>query len=517
MAGNQATTKEESVAKGSNPRRSVVCISAAVCTVLAAPGAAPAEIDQSSVSFGSEISAQAWDGAGKTPPDADFDDDTDFATFDETARARDRNRDSGRSGRAEVTQSTQILSLNGTFMGVDSTGLATGSWADPNLSDGFVPFGNALSKFELEFDVVNSPVGYSINGTQAVDATPATPQCTDAEVGTFPGFATISSGCAEGPESENLDLAGTLDPGSHDFEINLRTLLSSGLATAGTGRSEYDISLRFCTIVAQTTTTNGTSGNDVICGFSDPETINGLGGNDIIFAAGGGDTIDGGAGDDRIFGDEGDDARIYGGPGDDTIDAGPGNDGPADPTLDLVIAGGPGNDQIFGGPGDDELVGRCLDLALGTPSPICPSDPPTGGESDDDNLDGGPGNDALFGDAGTNLIVGGSGNDTSTADGPAANTFLMGPGKDTSLGGDGPDRIEGEDGNDLLGGLAGNDCIIGGTGKDDLSGLAGNDTLLAKDGRRDGTIIGGPGPDKGRFDGQDRVRSVTNQNFQGGC
>jgi len=504
------------VAKGSGQRRSVVCISVAVCTVLSAPGAAMAEIDQSSVSFGSEISAQAWDGAGETPPDADFFDETNFETFDENVRARDRNRESGRQGRAEVTQSTQILSFNGTFMGVDSTGLATGSWADPNLSDGLVPFGAALSKFELEFDVVNSPVGYSINGTQAVDATPATPQCTDAEVGTLPGFATISSGCGEGPETETLDLAGTLDPGSHDFEINLRTLLSSGLATSGTGRSEYDISLRFCTIVAQGPVTNGTSGDDVICGFSDPETIDGLGGNDIIFGAAGADTIEGGAGNDRIFGDDGDDARIYGGPGDDIIDAGPGNDGPRVPGFAQVIAGGPGDDQITGGPGNDGIAGRCLEIALGNPSPICPSDPVAGGETDDDNIDGGPGNDTLFADAGANLIVGGSGIDVTGADGPGANTFLLGPGNDSASGGIGPDRIEGEDGKDLLVGFPGGDCIIGGEDKDNLQGEEGNDTLLARDGGKD-KVNGGPSPDKGRFDGRDRVTSVTNRGFQGGC
>jgi len=508
------------VAKGMDQRRSVVCISVAVCAVLVAPGSAPAEIDQSSVTTSAEINAQAWDGAGETPPDAKFDDDENFDFFESTLLAKDRNRDSGRSGKSEVTQTTQISTLDETIVEVDSTAFATGSFTDPNLGDGLTPFGNGLSEFDLGFTVVDNPVKYSITGTIAAEATPATPQCTEAEVSTFPGFAGVSSGCGEGPESEDIDLAGELAPGTHEFNLNLRTLLGSGLATSGAGSSGYEIRLRFCTILVQSEITQGTAGEDVICGTQGADTIFGNGGNDLIFGNGGADTIDGGAFGDTIFGDDGDDARLYGGPGDDLIDAGPGDDGREVTgdlvTGDLVVAGGPGDDEIIGGPGDDVLVGRCFEALFGTPSPICPLDPPTGGETDDDSLDGGPGEDDIDADGGTNLIIGGDGNDSAGALGSEANTFLLGPGNDEAAGGNGPDRMEGEAGNDRLAGVDGKDCLIAGSGKDELKGLAGDDKLLAKDGRKD-KVNGGPGPDKGRFDGQDRVRSVSNRSFQGGC
>ena len=89
-------------------------------------------------------------------------------------------------------------------------------------------------------------------------------------------------------------------------------------------------------------------------------------------------------------------------------------------------------------------------------------------------------------------------------------------GDDTVYGVGGADTIDGGSGNDGLLGADGDDCLDGGGDKDSLEGEAGDDKLLAKDGTKD-VVKGGPSPDKGRFDPRDDVRSVSNQNFRGGC
>lgn len=120
---------------------------------------------------------------------------------------------------------------------------------------------------------------------------------------------------------------------------------------------------------------------------------------DVIFGTPGADKIYGNGGDDIICGLGGDDV-IFGGGGRDHIFAGAGAD---------VVHGGAGSDTIWGGPGPDVLFGDILD----------------------DRMHGEGGNDVLIGGHGTDLLDGGGGND-----------FLRGDtGNDTFNGGSGYDII----------------------------------------------------------------------------
>jgi Ca2+-binding RTX toxin-like protein len=433
--------------------------------------------------------------------------------------------------------------------GIDSEGTAGASFFDEDPADGDAPDGSGLSEFSVSFEVTGDPVKFSLTGTISASASATNAECTEGTVTSPDGSThTVSSpaGCGS-PESANVGDTGELLPGSHSVSVQINAP-ASGPASDGTASAEYDIALRFCTIVIDqpNQTTEGTTGDDVICGTSGDDTINGLGGNDTIYGLGGADTLEGGDGDDHLFGDEGNEHRIYGGYGNDTIDGGPGNDGDI-ASLANVVAGGGGNDDISGGPGDDTIFGRCGE-DLGISAEVCPADPPLLGETDQDDINGQDGKDSIHGDADLddlaggrdrdNLfggpardhIDGGPGNELNT--GPSVNVAAIqggcgpdvifgGPGDDLIEGNDGNDEIRGEAGSDKLRGHAGNDCLVGDSSvgvhrQDVLLGHGGDDKFLARDGVHD-VVRGGPGPDKGRFDPQDDVESVQNRNFQGGC
>ncbi|NEO85642.1 MAG: hypothetical protein F6J87_15535 [Spirulina sp. SIO3F2] len=136
-------------------------------------------------------------------------------------------------------------------------------------------------------------------------------------------------------------------------------------------------------------TVDGSSGNDVISGMSDPwlmghsfdvfndDTINGNGGNDVI---------SGGEGDDNLNGNEGHD-DISGGSGVDTIDGGTGNDELSGGTGDDTLIGGEGNDIIYGGEGTDTIDG-------GEGNDLIFTGDLSGGSSD--RVTGGEGTDTFF-------------------------------------------------------------------------------------------------------------------------
>ena len=97
--------------------------------------------------------------------------------------------------------------------------------------------------------------------------------------------------------------------------------------------------------------TNGTAGNDIICGSEGDDRINGAGGNDIIYGFGGNDQLIGGDGADRMFGGLGNDMFI-GGPGIDFTSGGPGDDRFSGEVTDRIDPGAPGatGDQcVLGG------------------------------------------------------------------------------------------------------------------------------------------------------------------------
>lgn len=126
----------------------------------------------------------------------------------------------------------------------------------------------------------------------------------------------------------------------------------------------------------------GTSGDDVLVGYSSSDNIEGMSGNDVISGGDGNDQLVGGEGSDRLLGQNGNDVlsggagqdRLYGENGDDVLDGG----GEAD-TLD----GGYGADQLLGGAGDDFLDGGADDDQL------------VGGTGDD-RLEGGFGDDRYY-------------------------------------------------------------------------------------------------------------------------
>ncbi len=90
-----------------------------------------------------------------------------------------------------------------------------------------------------------------------------------------------------------------------------------------------------------------TAGDDVLTGYSTPDTISGLDGNDQLYGRDGNDALDGGPGNDSLYGENGDDT-LLGGPGDDTLRGAAGAD---------ILIGGPGNDALYGEVGADTLDG----------------------------------------------------------------------------------------------------------------------------------------------------------------
>lgn len=119
----------------------------------------------------------------------------------------------------------------------------------------------------------------------------------------------------------------------------------------------------------------GTPDDDVLFGYSRPDTIEGSLGNDSLYGRNGDDSLSGGLGNDKLYGEGGNDTLI-GAEGDDGLYAGQGND---------IMEGGTGDDQLLGESGNDILVGG----------------------DGKDRLFGGQGNDRLDGGPGTDLVFGG--------------------------------------------------------------------------------------------------------------
>lgn len=168
-----------------------------------------------------------------------------------------------------------------------------------------------------------------------------------------------------------------------------------------------------------------------LTGFGSVDIIRTGVGNDTLSGMDGNDTLDGGGGDDELHGGDHDD-DLAGGKGDDTLHGDDGND---------TIDGGGDADQISGGAGDDFIFFDSEDTVI------------DGGEDRDvgiyvDNGDltldlsatnlevviGGLGNDTLSADEATQAcIAGGEGNDTLNlgSDSGAPTVFWGGIGADT--------------------------------------------------------------------------------------
>jgi Ca2+-binding RTX toxin-like protein len=264
------------------------------------------------------------------------------------------------------------------------------------------------------------------------------------------------------------------------------------------------------TVISSEVARVGTVGNDTL-------TSAGLT-NEIVLGLGGDDTLTSGA-------------RV------DILDGGVGND-----TLRAVT--GDGNDTLIGGAGVDTYTlaataaAATVNLTTGTSTSATTG---TDTLSGIENVTGSTGGDTITDGAGSNVLNGGTGNDTfvMTADGArdtinglggndtidystqiAGLTVTLGTGSEVVgsgsiggvgsvsgvggntdiissinnfTGGTGNDTITGNaNGNRLLGG-GGNDILAGGAGVDFMDGGAGDDTLLASGGND--TLIGGAGID----------------------
>lgn len=243
----------------------------------------------------------------------------------------------------------------------------------------------------------------------------------------------------------------------------------------------------------------------------------GSGPNEVISSF---ENIVGSPHDDRLFGDAGSN-RILGWEGDDFIVPRAGDDvayGNTDRKLGSnhlgnVIVDGPGEDTI-GGPAtaDYRNANGPVVVARG---PGIPTTATSGGEVDrleairsikgsdfDDYLDakwvwGRAGDDELLGE----IVRGGSGNDTITANGGPASLHggtgddvIDGSGLDAFIeGGAGHDDLRGGDGHDIIDGGSGNDVLRGGRNRDLLLGGPGNDTIFG--GTADDVLLGEGGND----------------------
>ncbi|MEY4863984.1 MAG: hypothetical protein RLZ51_2079, partial [Pseudomonadota bacterium] len=210
-------------------------------------------------------------------------------------------------------------------------------------------------------------------------------------------------------------------------------------------------------------------------------TGNGL--NNSIAGAAGADSLDGGAGNDTLVGGAGNDTYWVDAAGDVLTEAANGGFDTVRTTLATYTLAPEIDAAIFLGEASFVATGNLLSNVI------------VGG-SGNDTLNGGLGNDTLDGGVGLDVLVGGGGNDTYRVD--AAGdliTELAGGGVDTvvtvlaaytlgveleSLTYNGTDSFVGVGNafaNTLTGG-AGNDSLRGGLGNDSLDGLGGNDTLV---------------------------------------
>jgi Ca2+-binding RTX toxin-like protein len=265
---------------------------------------------------------------------------------------------------------------------------------------------------------------------------------------------------------------------------------------------------------------NGTASANLIFGHAKNDILRGNGGNDFMSGGGGDDNIDGGTDNDNMDGGAGNDT-LFGDSGNDVVNGGTGND---------LVMGGRGNDTVDGGDGNDDLWGHEDSNII------------RGGSGDDtfhsfvngiNDVNGNSGNDRYVLGAGADTITDDSGYDTMQFTSAAYADWISGTWL-ADLGNDNwhPaffERYELTAGADtlvmrndfltsfsIIGG-AGIDFIIGGGGSDLIWGDAGNDRLQGQSG--DDALSGGDGLDNVIGDaGRDRLRGgLGNDNLNGGA
>ncbi len=151
--------------------------------------------------------------------------------------------------------------------------------------------------------------------------------------------------------------------------------------TSGNDRLRGTRKRDHATLKAGNDTINTGKGVDVVYGDNGRDTIRTGPGRDYAFGGNGRDTLRGGSGVDLLAGEGGKDT-IIGGPGDDDLHGGKGAD---------TVKGGPGNDLIDGSIGFCDTPGYCAALWV---------------DNARDILVGGPGNDSFTADRNDKVYCG---------------------------------------------------------------------------------------------------------------
>lgn len=278
---------------------------------------------------------------------------------------------------------------------------------------------------------------------------------------------------------------------------------------------------------------SGGEGNDLLMGEDGDDTLEGNGGDvlsggdgdDLLLADDATDSVSGGAGMDTLtYTSEGVNVDLSGINDIEYLNGSSGGDDLSGLSGFSAVMGGAGNDTIEyadgvsvdGGEGDDLLDGSNAASAMTGSEPFSNIESIVGSEysdsieaSDVEYISGGGGDD-YFALSGINGIVidGGEGNDmldgSDDTDGFSID-FNEGNvlGMETLLGGSGDDTITADDGESpnsmLIDGGDGSDLLIGGNGDDTILGGAGDDTLEAVDGAY--SVDAGAGDDSLTFRG----------------
>jgi Ca2+-binding RTX toxin-like protein len=217
---------------------------------------------------------------------------------------------------------------------------------------------------------------------------------------------------------------------------------------------------------------HGGLGNDVIHGGP---------GDDCVYGDPAGTTVTGG-GNDQVFGDAGDDF-VAGGRGNDLTSGGDGAD---------FVTGGPGTDTVNGDAGDDRLEGG---PGLGTPA------------DSGDVISGGAGIDTFeyFHNSSDNTSLVTLSIDDQANDGlPGENDDILSDVEDIQADGSNPTTLIGSAATNVVNGGSGNDTIQPAAGNDFVFANDGDDTIDAVDGYAD-RVDCGSGNDVASVDEFDQV------------
>ncbi len=251
----------------------------------------------------------------------------------------------------------------------------------------------------------------------------------------------------------------------------------------------------------------GTTGNDIINGFSSNDTLYADAGDDYVLGGAGNDYLTGGAGNDQLDGGSGNDTYHFSsGFGNDIINNYDSSLGRIDKiifgtgiTADMILVRREDDDLIISANADDfiRIVNHYLNDGNSTYSinEIWFSDGTVWdaesiklsalvGTSEYDALTGYTSNDIIRGLDGNDIIRGEEGNDQLFGD----------SGTDYLYGNIGDDELDGGLSDDWLDGGEGNDILIGAAGNDQLIGSAGDDVMLGGEG--DDQLYGGQGVDQ---------------------